>query len=135
MTQDRKNWAEPGAGNHFILNSLVECNLRNNILPDDTVGIMWTNVAREDRYTDPWVLPGNIYTQDTYDEKFVKNLITTKGLYIRDFAFIYSVDKILKDIGCKYFYLLMVDITNPLNLRRCRCWQCIFKLFDLYELY
>ena len=37
-----QNWAEPGAGNHFILNSLVECNLRNNILPDDTVGIMWT---------------------------------------------------------------------------------------------
>ena len=80
---EHQNWAESGAGNPFILNSLVECNLRNNILPDDTVGIMWTNVAREDRYTDYWYY-GNIYTQDTYDEKFVKNLITNKGLYIRD---------------------------------------------------
>ena len=103
------------------------------ISPDDTVGIMWTNVAREDRYTDRWVLPGNIYTQDTYDEKFVKNLITTKGLYIRDLAFMYSVDKILKDIGCKHFYLSMVDITNPLNHGDADVGSAYSKLFDLYK--
>ena len=93
---------------------------------------MWTNVAREDRYLTYWSLPGNIYTQDTYDEKFVKNMITTKGLYIRDLAFMYSVDKILKDIGCRYFYLSMVDITNPLNHGITNVSQELQELFDLY---
>ena len=75
----------------------------------------------------------NIYTQDTYDEKFVKNLITNKGLYIRDLAFMYSVDKILKDIGCRYFYLLQWWILpNPL------IWYAdvgdeLQELFDLYK--
>ena len=46
----------------------------------------------------------------------------------------YSVDKILKDIGCKYFYFRNGRYYKSyLTLRRCRCWQCIFKLFDLYE--
>ena len=129
---EHQNWAEPGAGNQFILNSLVECNLRNKISNLDTVGIMWTNVAREDRYLTYWSLPGNIYTQDTYDEKFVRNMITTKGLYIRDLAFIYSVDKILKDIGCRYFYLSMVDITNPLNHGITDVSEDLQELFDLY---
>ena len=130
---EHQNWAEPGAGNQFILNSLVECNLRNKISNLDTVGIMWTNVAREDRYLTYWSLPGNIYTQDTYDEKFVRNMITTKGLYIRDLAFMYSVDKILKDIGCRYFYLSMVDITNPLNHGDADVGDELQELFDLYK--
>ena len=45
-----ENWGRMAAGNQFIFNSLIECHLKKQLGPNDTVGIMWTNVFREDRY-------------------------------------------------------------------------------------
>jgi len=45
-----QNWGDPGAGNNFILNSLVECHSRNVLNKDDTVIILWSGLARTDYY-------------------------------------------------------------------------------------
>ena len=45
-----ENWGQPGGGNTFILNSLMECINRNIIQANDTVIIMWTSIGREDRW-------------------------------------------------------------------------------------
>jgi hypothetical protein len=111
---DFQNWGRGGGGNSFIFNSLIECHVRNTIAKDDTVCIMWTNVSREDRYVnDHWITPGNIYTQATYDEQFVKKFADVRGYYIRDLALIYAAQQLLQKIGCKYFFLSMVPIDNP----------------------
>ena len=47
-----QNWGLKGAGNHYIFNSIVECNQRDKFTSDDLVIVMWTGVTREDRYVD-----------------------------------------------------------------------------------
>lgn len=103
-----QNWGKSGAGNHFILNSLIECHQRNNLSKDDTVIICWTNVDREDRYTNQWVTPGNIYTQTKYSDTWVKDFVTERGCLIRDMAFIKASKLILDQIGCHYEFISMV---------------------------
>lgn len=106
------NYGMCGGGNLFMSCSVAEAVARKNISSDDTVMVMWTNVTREDRYTDRWICPGNIYTQAVYSEEFVKNFITIRGCYIKDMAQIYLVDKLLEKIGCKYEFMSMVDMNN-----------------------
>jgi hypothetical protein len=45
-----QNWGEEGAGNSFILNSLIECDQRNQLTSSDTVIILWSSIARIDYY-------------------------------------------------------------------------------------
>lgn len=129
-----QNWGKSGAGNHFIFNSLIECHARNKITKNDTVGVMWTNMMREDRFIDYWATPGNIYSQGLYDDGFVKRFITVKGCYIRDLAFMSAVDQLLSSIGCQYFFLSMVDLSNPLNYGKKNASDEIKDVIELYPL-
>lgn len=117
--QNFENWGQLGAGNHYIFNSLVECHLKNKLTKHDTVAIMWTSVAREDRYVNKqWITPGNIYTQSTYSEELVKEFSDTRGFYIRDLALIYATKSLLDSIGCQYYFMSMVPINNSVQYDR-----------------
>ena len=106
-----ENWGQPGSGNHFIFNSLIECNQRNTFTKDDTVMICWTNVAREDRYlTNSWVPAGNIFTTVVYPKSWVDEFVTERGCLIRDLAFIKAIDLLLKNIGCNYKFFSVIPI-------------------------
>jgi hypothetical protein len=108
-----ENWGQSGAGNQFIFNSIVECLARKTITANDTFIIMWTSVAREDRYVDnQWLTPGNIYTQNIYDHEFVKKFADNKGYLIRDLALIDAVKTILDSKKIRYIFLSMVPISN-----------------------
>jgi len=106
------NYGRPGAGNLFITVMLGEALARFNINHDDTVMIMWSNVTREDRYVDKWLNPGNIFTQNDYSEEFVKKYITVKGCYIRDLGLVQVTRTLLDNIGCKYHFMSMIDMTS-----------------------
>ena len=106
------NYGRAGAGNLFISCMLGEAIARYNINKNDTVMIMWSNVTREDRYVEEWVNPGNIFTQTTYPEDFVKNFITVRGCYIRDLALINLTHNLLKNLGCKYEFMSMIDMNS-----------------------
>lgn len=94
-----------GASNHFIFNSIVECNLKNSISENDTVIVMWTNVCRKDSYKNKkWILPGNHFT--------INDSSDIRGYYLRDLAFIYATKKILDQTGCRYYFTSMVPISN-----------------------
>jgi hypothetical protein len=45
-----ENWAEPGGGNPFIFDSVIECDARNKFTPEDQVLVMWSGLARIDYY-------------------------------------------------------------------------------------
>jgi hypothetical protein len=83
-----ENWGQSGAGNHYIFNSIVEANQRHNFATGDTVVVCWTNVMREDRYTDRWQTLGNVTTCPIYQPEYVRDAVTERGCLIRDMAMI-----------------------------------------------
>lgn len=108
-----QNWGHSGGGNTFIFNSIVEAHLKNEIKPHDVVGVMWTNICREDRYVNnKWLTPGNIFTQKHYPYDWVQKFSDLRGYYIRDLNIIAATEAFLKTIGCRYFFLSMVPILN-----------------------
>lgn len=110
--QEYYNFGQCGGGNLFIACSIAEANVRYKFTPEDTVMVMWTNVTREDRYVSSWLTPGNIFTQQTYSDEFVKKFITVKGCYVRDMAQIHLSKTLLEKIGCTFHFMSMVDLDN-----------------------
>jgi hypothetical protein len=108
-----KNWGHAGGGNSFIFYRLMECIKREQITSHDTVIIMWTNIAREDRYIDNfgWITPGNIYSQTFYDQNFVQKCADPTGYLIKDMATIAAAKYILESIGCKFYFLSTVPLS------------------------
>lgn len=110
-----ENWGLCGAGNSYMLWSLIECNQRNKLGPDDEVWIMWTNTSREDRYVDRrWLEGGNVYwtAGSGLPAEYVKKFADERGYLIRDLANISAAKHLLDHWGCKYRFLSMVSLTK-----------------------
>lgn len=106
-----ENWGRGGSGNHFIFNSVVEANQRHRFNAQDTIIVQWTNTGREDRYVDKsWIGDGNIYSQLTYNESWVKQFVCERGCLIRDFAFIKATQVLLAATGCNFKFISMVPL-------------------------
>jgi len=109
-----ENWGKLGAGNKFIYFSLLECHQRNCITADDTVMIMWSSQAREDRYIkNKWYTPGPVY--DHYSEHFLDNFVDADGYLLETVTYIQSSVNLFQSIGCNYHLLTML----PLNISTC----------------
>lgn len=118
-----KNCAQSGGGNLFISCQVAESNARYKFNKDDLVMIMWSSVAREDRYVDgTWLTPGNIYTQGVYDKKFVKTFADEFGYLLRDINLITLTKSLLELSGTNYYMLNMspfdVQFSDPSNKGR-----------------
>ena len=110
-----ENWGLCGAGNSYILWSLIECNQRNQLGPNDEVWIMWTNTSREDRYVkNQWVQGGNVYwtAGSELPAEYVKKFACERGYLIRDMANIAAAKQLLDHWGCKYRFLSMVPLVH-----------------------
>lgn len=110
-----ENWGMAGGGNQYIFNSLIECHLRNNLQKNDTVIIMWTNVARLDMYLNgQWNGSGNILHKFT-SYKVNPSMLDNRGFLIKDLAVIYSALVLLDSIGCNYQFHAMspIELINP----------------------
>jgi len=68
------NYGKSGAGNHYIVSSLIECDRVYNLTPNDTVLIMFSGSTRFDTLTHgSWGTRGNIFTTNNFfDEKFLQ---------------------------------------------------------------
>ncbi len=108
-----ENWGLCGAGNSYVLWSLIECNQRNQLGPNDDVWIMWTNTSREDRYVqDRWIEGGNVYWSagSQLPAEYVKKFACERGYLIRDLANIAAAKQLLDHWGCQYRFLSMVPL-------------------------
>jgi hypothetical protein len=124
-----QNWGKTGAGNHFILYSLVEAIQRNNINKDDTIAVMFTSVAREDRWIrGDWATPGSVYDTESskMSAEYIEKFTDPNGFVITSSAIIESVVRILQGIGCEYhlFSTVPITITDDSYLEK------IFKIND-----
>jgi hypothetical protein len=107
-----ENWAQSGAGNHYIFNSVMEADQRHGFTTGDTVVVCWTNVMREDRYTDRWQTLGNVTTCPVYNKDYVRDAVTERGCLIRDLAMIKATQVLLKqkhNINWKFLSMCAID--------------------------
>lgn len=102
------NYGKSGGGNLFIASQVTEANQRFKFDENDLVMVMWSSIHREDRYmNNVWETPGNIYTQGTYDDAFVRKFADVRGYYIRDMALITMTLKLLESTGTNFHMLKM----------------------------
>lgn len=96
-----ENWGQIGGGNKYIYFSLIECHQRNTITDNDTVIIMWSSQAREDRFIKgEWYTPGAVYYSE-YSEEFIKEYTDTTGYLLDTVTYIQGSYHLLDSIGCK----------------------------------
>lgn len=106
-----ENWGRGGASNYYIFNAVIECNIRKKIKPEDTVIIMWTSVDRQSYYkNNQWLTYGSIHNNSFYSDEYLEKYYDPRGSLIRDYSMIYSIDQLLEKIGCKYYFLSMIDL-------------------------
>ncbi len=124
------NVGQSGAGNLMITAKLAETDARFKFNKDDLIMIMWTTYCREDRYlNNNWVTPGNIYTQNTYDDDYVKKWADTKGYMIRDLGIMSVVLGFLKNIDSDAFTLISV----PSDYQQDMDDPSVSRVLDLYK--
>jgi len=110
------NYAQSGGGNMFISCQVTEAALRHEFTDTDLIMIMWSSVAREDRYIKGnWLTPGNIYTQNYYNEKFVKEFADDFGYLLRDINLITLTKSFLESKKLNYYFLNMSPLTIEIN--------------------
>ena len=114
---EHQNWGQCGAGNLFILCSLMEAIQKESISKDDTVAIMWSSITREDRWINgEWITPGTVFnpgSTDMFSEEWLKKYADPLGYLIRDLALVSAAVLSLEKIGCKYHMLSMMPFDVP----------------------
>jgi hypothetical protein len=109
-----QNWGQSGGGNHYIFNSLMECDQRNTFGADDTVVVCWSNTQRDDRYVNgKWHTLGNVFTCPIYDPIYLKEYVEERGYLIRDLAFMKAAKTLLESRpGLTWKFLSMIEPNN-----------------------
>lgn len=107
------NYGQSGGGNLFIACQVTEANLRYTFNDTDLVMIMWSGVSREDKYiNDNWLTPGNIYTQNYYDDNFVKKFADPTGYLLRDLNLITLTSSMLENLKVDHYMLNMAPFDH-----------------------
>ena len=127
------NYGRNGAGNFFIFQSLMEAIIKHKINKDDLVMIMFSNVTREDRYTNKrgWITSGNLYFQNEYDQKFLDKYLCDHGYLMRDLNLVHGCKLSLNSIGCDYELMSM----TPFHSKRSDSYNMtdVDYLLDFYK--
>jgi hypothetical protein len=111
------NFGRSGAGNLMTSCRIVEASKHFKFNEEDLVLIMWSTFCREDRWAKGnWIHPGNIFTQDTYDNEFVKKFADPNGYLIRDAAIIDMSLTYLETLSATAIALPSVPITHQMDL-------------------
>lgn len=110
------NFGKSGAGNAYIANQITQTNQYYNFTKDDLVIVCWTNISREDRWTkeNAWITPGNIYSQQEYNTRFIKNWANSTHFALRDFSYIDLIDNYLNQ-KTNYHFLSMCNLSEHIN--------------------
>lgn len=116
---DGQNWGLSGVGNKCIFESLIECDLVNQITSEDKIIIMWSGFTREDRYmNNHWMGFGNVYNAEPqYDKAFLTKYWDDKGCILHNLNFICAAIKLLEAKGCDWTMASMVPLSTLENLQ------------------
>lgn len=110
-----ENWGCAGSGNHFIFNSVIECDIKYRFNNKDLVVVQWSDITREDRYSlDKWISTHNEERKrEVYGDDWVRTFHgDRRGVMIRDYAFIHAIQQLLEHKNCGWNNLSMSSITR-----------------------
>lgn len=115
-----QNWAMPGAGNHFIFNSVIEADARYHYNKDDLVIIFWSTKEREDRYhNNVWLNDNNTTQEKTYGKEWVMRFgVDFRGFLVRDMAYMKAIQDIMKNKDCDWVNFTWHELFNSSHLRQ-----------------
>lgn len=109
------NYGKGGAGNFFIINSIIEADHFYKFTENDLVMVKFTNSQREDRIVDNrWMSPGNIYSQGMFDDGFLKYWDDIHGMY-RDISMIKMIKGFLTNRKIDHHFMSMVPLFSDLG--------------------
>jgi hypothetical protein len=113
-----ENWAQSGAGNHYIFNSVMEADQQHKFTAGDTVVVCWSGINREDRYIDGrWHTPGNVHFAKTvYHPEYLMHYVDDRGFLIRDLAYIKAVKRLLESCSINWRFLSMSELVPQNSL-------------------
>lgn len=96
------NWGMPGTGNLFIAIQVQHAIANGLLKAGDHAFISWSSFAREDRLVDGrWLVPGNIFNQNTYPPEWVEKYADIEFYTLRDCALINATRSALENLGVK----------------------------------
>lgn len=94
-----ENWGNPGSGNTFIFDSLIECDTRNKFTPNDSIIVMWSGIARIDYYQqNRWSHMVNRFARDDASQPFS----CPDGYEILSYPLFTAADQYLKSKNLNY---------------------------------
>ena len=112
------NLGKSGSGNQCIFSQIIQSDNIFQFTNEDLIMVSWTNVCREDRFiyhpvnTVAYLSPGNIFTQNLFDEAYVKKWAIPEGFLLRDLVSIKSVMGFLDNIGVQQHHFSMCDFVT-----------------------
>ena len=109
------NYGRIGAGNQYIYQTVTEACIEHKFNEDDLVIVMFTNIAREDRYVESrngWITPGTLFYQDEYTVGFMNKFWCYRGYLMRDLALANGVLDVLKKSNTNYHLLSMIPFVS-----------------------
>ena len=122
-----ENRGTSGAGNTYIFNHVMQAIAGSEINKDTTVIVMWSSIIREDRFIDMrWLSPGNIYNQTKYNDAFME-YVDPIGFFVRDMAHVCATYHALRDTGCEFYFLSMMNFDSVLESLRLNFIQKLFS--------
>lgn len=105
---DTDNWGMPGTGNLFIAVQVQHAIATGLLKPGDHAFICWSTFAREDRLVDGrWLIPGNIFNQDTYPRSWVEKYADIEFYALRDCSLINATQAALAGLGITHTHFNM----------------------------
>ena len=106
------NWAQSGAGQMYIFNSVMEADQRHHFGPGDTVIVCWSSMLRDDRYVaGRWHTLGNVVSCPIYNTDYLETHVDERGYTIRDFALIKGTKTLLENRpGLNWLFLSMTNL-------------------------
>jgi hypothetical protein len=93
------NYGRAGLGNVGIQCEIIRADIDHNFNSDDLIIIMWSSWNREDRFIfNDWRAVGNIFTNDFYDDSFIKKYWSFENDIIKNSTAIISINKAFQNL-------------------------------------
>ena len=127
---DYYNFGHCGGGHILIQCKITEANVRYKFNEDDLIVVMWTTMCREDHFIGgQWLHTGNIFSQNEYDQAFVRKFADTTGYLVRDMALITMTTNFLKSLPSTTVTLASVPYDNQQDLAH----PLVPQILELYK--
>ena len=125
--EEYQNWGNRGAGNAQIMQRFSECLAKNDLTPDDTVIIQWTDYHRFDYHIwdeeahETWYPGGSLFANVEADptKGFLVSKVWSEDSYkMHSFNYINAAVHMARNARCRVLMTISTDFRPDLNTNK-----------------